>query len=97
MNWSYGLIVPNIPGVTDGGCDFYKPSQNLVNAYRTDANGHPYIGTFNTKDYDKTTDYADPRLFLTVGIPGLPYESILSSSWIKVQLGVEVMVCMAIT
>ena len=24
LNWSYGLIVPNIPGVTDGGCDFYK-------------------------------------------------------------------------
>lgn len=43
-NWSYGLIVPNIPGVTDGGCDFYKPSQNLVNAFRTDANGHPPAG-----------------------------------------------------
>ena len=25
LNWSYGLIVPNIPDVTDGGCDFYKP------------------------------------------------------------------------
>ncbi len=74
LNWSYGLIVPNIPGVTDGGCDFYKPSQNLVNAYRTDVDGHPYIDNFNQKDYDKTADYADPRLFLTVGIPGLPYE-----------------------
>ena len=74
LNWSYGLIVPNIPGVTDGGCDFYKPSQNLVNAYRTDADGHPFIDTFNNKDYDKSEDYADPRLFLTVGIPGLPYE-----------------------
>ena len=74
LNWSYGLIVPNIPGVTDGGCDFYKPSQNLVNAYRTDADGHPYINTFNDKDYDKSDDYADPRLFLTIGIPGLPYE-----------------------
>lgn len=74
LNWSYGLIVPNIPGVTDGGCDFYKPSQNLVNAYRTDADGHPYIDTFNDKDYDKSEDYADPRLFLTIGIPGLPYE-----------------------
>ena len=74
LNWSYGLIVPNIPGVTDGGCDFYKPSQNLVNAYRTDADGHPYLDTFNNKDYDKSEDYADPRLFLTVGIPGLPYE-----------------------
>lgn len=74
LNWSYGLIVPNIPGVTDGGCDFYKPSQNLVNAFRTDADGHPFIDTFNNKDYDKSADYADPRLFLTVGIPGLPYE-----------------------
>lgn len=74
LNWSYGLIVPNIPGVTDGGCDFYKPSQNLVNAFRTDADGHPYTDTFNDKDYDKSEDYADPRLFLTVGIPGLPYE-----------------------
>lgn len=74
LNWSYGLVVPNIPGVTDGGCDFYKPSQNLVNAFRTDADGHPFIDTFNNKDYDKSADYADPRLFLTVGIPGLPYE-----------------------
>lgn len=73
LNWSYGLIVPNIPGVTDGGCDFYKPSQNLVNAYRTDADGHPFINTFNNKDYDLTQD-ADPRLFLTVGLTGLPYE-----------------------
>ena len=74
LNWSYGLIVPNIPGVTDGGCDFYKPSQNLVNAFRTDNNGLPYLDTFNNKDYDKGSDYADPRLVLTVGIPGLPYE-----------------------
>lgn len=73
LNWSYGLIVPNIPGVTDGGCDFYKPSQNLVNAYRTDADGHPFINSFNNKDYDLTQD-ADPRLFLTVGLTGLPYE-----------------------
>lgn len=73
-NWSFGLIVPNIPGVTDGGCDFYKPSQNLVNAFRTDAEGHPLFDTFNDDDYDMSEDYADPRLFLTVGMPGLPYE-----------------------
>lgn len=72
-NWSYGLIVPNIPGVTDGGCDFYKPSQNLVNAFKTDENGHPLFDSFNAKDYDMKTDYADPRLFLTVGMPGTPY------------------------
>lgn len=74
MNWGYGLCVPNIPGVTDGGCDFYKPSQNLVNAFRTDNNGLPFLEDFNKKDYSIAEDYADPRLFLTVGIPGCPYE-----------------------
>ena len=73
LNWSYGLIPPNIPGATDGGCDFYKPSQNLVNAYRTGADGLPLLDSFNQQDYNKATDNADPRLFLTVGIPGLPY------------------------
>ncbi len=73
-NWAFGLIVPNIPGVTDGGCDFYKPSQNLVNAFRTDSNGHPLFNTFNDNDYDAARDYVDPRLFLTVGLPGMPYE-----------------------
>ena len=73
-NWSFGLIVPNIPGVTDGGCDFYKPSQNLVNAFKTDVNGYPLFEGFNDEDYDMVNDYADPRLFLTVGMPGLPYE-----------------------
>ncbi len=73
LNWSYGLIPPNIPGATDGGCDFYKPSQNLVNAYRTGDDGLPLLDTFNEKDYNRAADNADPRLFLTVGIPGLPY------------------------
>ena len=73
LNWSYGLIPPNIPGATDGGCDFYKPSQNLVNAYRTGADGLPLLDSFNQRNYDKAADNADPRLFLTIGIPGLPY------------------------
>ena len=73
LNWSYGLIPPNIPGATDGGCDFYKPSQNLVNAYRTGADGLPLLDNFNEKDYNINEDNADPRLFLTVGMPGLPY------------------------
>ena len=73
LNWSYGLIPPNIPGATDGGTDFFKPSQNLVNAFRTGADGLPLLDTFNQKDYDMNADNADPRLFLTVGMPGLPY------------------------
>ena len=71
-NWAYGLIVPNIPGVTDGGCDFYKPSQNLVNAFHTDDACLP-LENFNQKDFNAATDNADPRLWLTVGIPGFPY------------------------
>ena len=73
LNWSYGLIPPNIPGATDGGCDFYKPSQNLVNAYHTGADGLPLLDNFNEKDFNLAEDNADPRLFLTVGMPGLPY------------------------
>lgn len=73
LNWGYGLICPNIANVTDGGCDFYKPSQNLVNAYKTDSEGYPMFGNFNESDYNKDNDNADPRLFLTVGMPGFPY------------------------
>ena len=73
LNWSYGLFGPSIDNVTDGACDFYKPSQNLVNAFRTGADGLPLPDSFNEKDYDKGVDNADPRLFLTVGMPGLPY------------------------
>ena len=73
LNWSFGLIPPNIPGTTDGGCDFYKPSQNIVNAFRTGNDGLPLLDSFNSQDYNMTTDNVDPRLFLTVGIPGLPY------------------------
>lgn len=87
LNWSYGLIVPNIAEVTDGGCDFYKPSQNLVDAFRTDAEGHPYIRTSAQDNLDYTVHNTDPRLYLTVGMPGLPYmfnEDFImdrSSSW----------------
>ena len=41
LNFSYRLIVPCIPKVHDSGCDFYKPSHNLVNAYRTNSDGLP--------------------------------------------------------
>jgi len=73
LNWAYGLIVPNIPGVTDGGCDFYKPSQNLVNAFHTDDAGLPLLDTYNQKDWRSASDNADTRLWLTVGVPGFPY------------------------
>ena len=69
LNWSYGLIVPAISGVTDGGGDFYKPSQNLVNAFRTNVDGLPA----STNEEARPNDTTDPRLYLTVGMPALPY------------------------
>lgn len=44
-----------------------------MNAFHTGDDGLPLFDTFNQKDYDMTADNADPRLFLTVGMPGLPY------------------------
>lgn len=57
------------------GDDFFLASQNLVNAFRTDENGLPYLdGTFN--DVKVTSDYegnVDPRLDFTVGRIGFPF------------------------
>lgn len=60
------------------GWDFHKPSQNLVNAFKT-RNGLPLFD-----DYDQTNDYPvngrpttqkwDPRLFHTVAMPTFPYK-----------------------
>ena len=68
------------------GDDFFLGSQNLVNAFRTDANGLPYLdGTFN--NVRVTSDYAgsvDPRLDLTVGRIGLPFRGhIYTRGWCR--------------
>ena len=74
LNFSNRLIVPCIPKVHDSGCDFYKPSINLVNAYRTNADGLPLVATAATQDYEVgSAQTVDPRLFVTVGLPGTPY------------------------
>lgn len=69
--WSDGNLYGN-------GDDFYLASQNLVNAFRTDANGLPYLdGTFNSENIDKA-DYdgnVDPRLDFTLGRIGMPWRS----------------------
>ena len=67
LNMGNALTTP-----TPGG-DFNKPSQDLVNAFKT-ANGLPQFNTYNSADYDETTDKTDPRLFHTVAIPGKPYK-----------------------
>ncbi|MDP4201684.1 MAG: RagB/SusD family nutrient uptake outer membrane protein [Bacteroidota bacterium] len=67
LNMGNALTTP-----TPGG-DFNKPSQNLVDAYKT-KNGLPLFDTYADADYDETTDKVDPRLFHTVAIPGKPYK-----------------------
>ena len=74
LNFSNRLIVPCIPKVHDSGNDFYKPSHNLVNAYRTNADGLPRLDDFAAVDYAVgSNETVDPRLFITVGMPGTPY------------------------
>jgi len=67
LNMGNALTTP-----TPGG-DFNKPSQNLVDAYKT-KNGLPVFDTFADADYNETSDKVDPRLFHTVAIPGKPYK-----------------------
>ena len=74
LNFSYRLIVPCIPKVHDSGCDFYKPSHNLVSAYRTNSDGLPMLDTYADEEYTVgSAQTVDPRLFVTVGVPGTPY------------------------
>ena len=73
LNFAYRLIVPCVQGTLDSGCDFYKPSINLVNAYRTNADGLPLVDA-TAADYEVgSSQTVDPRLFETVGVPGTPY------------------------
>ncbi len=75
-NWSN--MLNGCWGMWSCGWDFHKPSQNLVNAYKTQ-DGLPMFD-----EYDKTNAYPvngnvdsqkwDPRLFHTVGMPSFPYK-----------------------
>jgi len=80
LNWGDQLSTPQKLGC----CDFHKPSQNLVNAFKT-VNGLPDFDNFNNNDYNAANDKADPRLFHTVALPGLPYkyntELIYKNDW----------------
>lgn len=83
---NYGDVLSVPQGV--GCCDFHKPSQNLVNAFKTSADGLPMFDTFNNEDlnYNQLANYdVDPRLYHTVAIPGLPYkyhpDYIYEESW----------------
>jgi hypothetical protein len=73
LNWPYA---GNSPG--RGCCGFYQPSHNLVNAFKTDANGLPLIGnaadgsqdTYNNEDLpsDQGIGFTQPYT-LDVSVP----------------------------
>ncbi|MHA4845866.1 RagB/SusD family nutrient uptake outer membrane protein [Flavitalea antarctica] len=81
---SLGLAFPY--GGDFGCCGFFQPSQNLVNAFKTGADGLPLPTTFNNSDLkndqglkdadpytnDNTTPL-DPRLDWSVGRRGVPF------------------------
>ncbi|MEG0701540.1 MAG: RagB/SusD family nutrient uptake outer membrane protein [Muribaculaceae bacterium] len=75
INWGNLLNTTYSEGNLFGsGDDFFLASQNLVNAFRTDANGLPYLDNFNDKNVTINYDgNVDPRLDFTVGRIGLPF------------------------
>lgn len=83
-NWGDVLNFP-YNGGPGGCCGFYQPSQSLVNSYRVDANGLPFLDDFNSVNvkndqglksndpFTPETAPLDPRLDMTVGRRGIPY------------------------
>lgn len=79
-----GLNSPHGTGLY-GCCGFHLASQNMVNAFKTDATGLPLLDTFNDVDIFTNVDgngetppdaglTVDPRLDHTVGVPGRPFK-----------------------
>jgi hypothetical protein len=94
LNWPHG-------GDIGMCCGFHQPSQNLVNAFKVDANGLPLFDTFNNTDFKNDAGISsdvtfvpddvtpvDPRLDFTVSRRGIPYKDWginRGSSWIRKQ------------
>lgn len=79
-NWSN--LLNGCWGIWSCGWDCHKPSQDLVNAFKT-KNGLPEFDDYNKSiDYpvngQPTTQKWDPRLFHTVGMPTFPTSMRLS-------------------
>jgi starch-binding outer membrane protein, SusD/RagB family len=88
-NGGYGDAL-NFPQNVDGTgtcCGFHQPTQNLVNAFKTDAvTGLPLLDTFNDSNFKNdmglysedifvpdTIQTIDPRLDFSIGRRGIPY------------------------
>ena len=76
-----------------GCCGFNNPSWNLVQAYKTDVNGLPFLdGSYNnaplvSSSTNAWTGTIDPRLDWVAGRPGKPYFDwgIIDTTWIRDQ------------
>ncbi len=78
-NGNYGDIL-NFPynGGPGGCCGFYNPSQDLANAYKTDAAGLPLLDTWFNGNWvsNPSAPYVgnlDPRIDWVMGRQGIPY------------------------
>ncbi len=96
-NSTGALNFPN-PGPFGSCCGFYQPTQDLANAFQTDADGLPLLDTYNQQDiandYGVLTSEAftphsgnlDPRIDYTVGRRGIDYNGYgahVGSDWIR--------------
>jgi hypothetical protein len=73
-NLDFSSMLNNPMSNDFGCCWFHIPSQNLVNAFKTGADGLPVFDSFNENDLDLTTNTVDPRLDHTVAMPGKPWK-----------------------
>lgn len=88
INWSNLLNVTYSAGNLYGtGDDFFYGSQNLVDAFRTDASGLPYLENAPAEHVsDSYTGNVDPRLDFTVGRIGMPFRGYTyTDSWCRAK------------
>lgn len=71
-SWPTALNTPLQGGF--GCCGFHVPTENFVNAFKTDARGLPQFDSFNTTNYVLQQDSVDPRLDHTVAMQGKPFK-----------------------
>lgn len=99
INWSILLNSMTGPGCPWQGDGFFLPSQDLINAYQTDANGLPIFDYQSLPDYGKVVfddggNYSldnidgnvDPRLDFVTGRPTIRYKTYSGSAcglWVR--------------
>ncbi len=99
INWSMLLNSMTGPGCPWQGDGFFLPSQDLINAYQTDANGLPVFDYQSRPDYGKVEfesdggyrlanidGNVDPRLDFVTGRPTIRYKTYTGSAcglWVR--------------